>query len=255
MPQPGDYREQPGPGRGPEYTRAAGFGPQGQDPGRQPPAAHPQWGGQQPDPWAGSVAGGQPQYPPQPSYQPPPQYQQPQYQPPGYGSQFPPPGPPRRHKKSRGYATWIAAGVVIGVAAAGAAVYVLHGSNSGPLTCAQQYANWKTGPANAPGKQLEAAAAGISAAGKSEDIAVMDSGLKALGADATTLQAYPMPACADPAGYWSQYLGAMKAAGDNAGTASGLGGLLLAEAPLKQVPAIQSKLTAELAQTAGVPAS
>lgn len=242
MPQPGDYTREPAqPGRGPGYARAGAFGPQGQGPGRRPPTTPP-WGAQQPDPWSASAPGGQPQYPPRPSYQPPPQWQQPH-------------GPPRRHKKSRGYATWIAAGVVIGVAAAGAAVYVLHGSNSGPLTCAQQYANWKTGPANAPGKQLEAAAAGISAAGKSEDIAVMDSDLKALGADAATLQAYPMPACADPAGYWSQYLGAMKAAGDNAGTASGLGGLLLAEAPLKQVPAIQSKLTAELAQTAGVPAS
>lgn len=86
MPQSGDY----------EYMRAAGFGPQGQDPGRRPPATPPQRGQQQPDPWAGSVPGGQQQYPPQPSYQPSPPYQQPQYQPPGYGPQVPPPGPPRR---------------------------------------------------------------------------------------------------------------------------------------------------------------
>jgi hypothetical protein len=47
----------------------------------------------------------------------------------------------------------------------------------------------------------------------------------------------------------------VKSAGDNAGTASGLGGLLLAEAPLKNVSTIQSELTGELAETAAVKAS
>jgi hypothetical protein len=41
----------------------------------------------------------------------------------------------------------------------------------------------------------------------------------------------------------------IKAAGDNAGSASGLGGILLAEAPLKQVPGLQHKRSAELKQT------
>jgi hypothetical protein len=121
-----------------------------------------------------------------------------------------------------------------------------------PLTCAQQYQAWRTGPANAPGKKLEADAAALTKA--ADDIPVMTSDLKAVGTDATALGAYPMPACADPAGYWQQYLSAMKAAGDNAGSASGLSALILAEVPLKQVPAIQSRLTAELAKTAGVKA-
>jgi len=47
----------------------------------------------------------------------------------------------------------------------------------------------------------------------------------------------------------------MRAAGDNAGTASGLGALLLAAAPFKNLSSIQSKLTVELAKTAGVKAS
>ena len=127
---------------------------------------------------------------------------------------------------------------VIVLAMAGGAFYVVHSrASAGPLTCAQQYTAWKNGPANHDGKQLEAAAASLSADGKTEDIAAMDADLKTLGADAAALKAYPMPACADPAGYWEQYLGQMKAAGDNAGTASGLGGVILAEAPLKQVPA------------------
>ena len=49
--------------------------------------------------------------------------------------------------------------------------------------------------------------------------------------------------------------GLMRAAGDNAGTASGLGALLLAAAPFKNLSSIQSKLTVELAKTAGVKAS
>jgi hypothetical protein len=166
--------------------------------------------------------------------------------------------PPRRRSGYGGWGQrgWIAIGAVVLVAVAGGAFWVLHSKAAGkPLTCAQQYANWKNGSANALGKQLEKDASAVSTAGKSEDITEMDAGLKALGADATALEAYPMPQCADPAGYWMQYLADMKAAGDNAGTASGLGALLLAEAPLKNLSSIQSKLSAELAQTAGVKAS
>lgn len=228
---------------------------------QQRPATPPQWGQQpgQPDPWADSAPGGtygQPQYPRREQLPPvfSPGYQgQPNAQ--GY---YPPPQQPRHHapqpRRRGGYGPWIAGGAVALAVVAGAAFYVLHGSTSPkPLTCAQQYANWKNGPAHAGGVKLQADAGTLSKAG--EDILVMTTGLKAVGGDATALEAYPMPQCADPAGYWLQYLGAMKAAGDNAGSASGLGGIILAEAPLKQVPAIQSKLSAELAKTAGVKAS
>jgi hypothetical protein len=132
---------------------------------------------------------------------------------------------------------------------------VLHRGAAGrPLTCAQQYTNWKNGPAQARGRQLGNDASALSTAGKNEDIAEMDADLNATGADATAPAAYPMPQCADPAGYRVQYLTAVKSAGD-AGTASGLGGLLLAEAPLKNVSTIQSELTDELAKTAAVKAS
>jgi hypothetical protein len=80
------------------------------------------------------------------------------------------------------------------------------------------------------------------------------SDLKAVGADAAAMLAYPMPECADPAGYWPQCLNLMKAAGDNAGTATGLAALILAEVPLRQLPGIQAKLSAELKKTADVEA-
>ena len=161
------------------------------------------------------------------------------------------PQPPRR-KGPRGliYAG-IAALVVI---AGGATAYALAGHGTGsasaakPLTCEQQYHAWKTGPANAPGKQLSADLSKASSTGSAKDIPALTSALKASGADATTLKQYPMPACADPGGYYEQMLARIKAAADNAGSASRPGGLLLAEAPLHQVPGLEQKLSAELKQ-------
>jgi len=60
-----------------------------------------------------------------------------------------------------------------------------------------------------------------------------------------------MPGCVDPAGYWRKMLGYLKAAGDDASTSSGLGGLLAAMAPLQKVKAVENKLTAELKTNAG----
>lgn len=199
----------------------------------QPPATPPQW--QQDTP--------QRQYRPpqfQPAYQP--QYQPPQYQPPQ-----PPSGrhapPPRR-----GYGPWIAVCAVVLLAVAGGGYYLLHGQGA-PQTCAQQYAAWKGGPGAAGAKAIEADASALSTAGNTSDIKDMDTALGKIGTDAAADEAYPMPACADPAGYWPQALAEMKAAGDNASVTPGLGGLLTAEAPLKPLPGIEDKLKAELERT------
>jgi hypothetical protein len=93
----------------------------------------------------------------------------------------------------------------------------------------QQYTAWKYGPARPVGKKLTTALNAIQA-----------------GRDADALRRYPMPARADPHGYWDKSLARIKAAGDNAASGSGLGGLLMAEAPLKDVPGIEAKLEAEL---------
>lgn len=204
----------------------------------QPPVTPPQW-----------QQGSTPRdyRPPQ---VPPPRYEQPapapQYQ--------PPPGPPqRRRRPGRRLAVPAIAGLVVLAVAGGAYALVQHrDATAAPLTCAQQYASWKTGSAYGDGKQLATDANAVSTAGKNDDITAVDSSLKTLGAEAATLEAYPMPACADPKGYWAQSLADMKAAGDNAGSASGLSGVILAEAPLKKVTPLEAKLSAELAKTAGV---
>ena len=59
----------------------------------------------------------------------------------------------------------------------------------------------------------------------------------------------PMPGCADPRGYWNEILARIRASGDNASTSSGLSGLLAAEAPLQDVPGMETKLGAELKKT------
>lgn len=165
-------------------------------------------------------------------------------------------GPPHRRKRSRVAEYAVIAGLVVIAGAGGAYARTLVGNRTGaasaaqPLTCTQQYDAWKTGPAHARARQLDTDLTKVSAASSAEDITALTSALEAAGAEAAVLQRYPMPACADPHGYWGQVLARIKAAGDNAGSASGPGGILLAEAPLKQVPALEQKLSAELKRAA-----
>ena len=53
------------------------------------------------------------------------------------------------------------------------------------------------------------------------------------------------PQCADPEGLYSGIVVAVYAAGQNARSAKGIGGLLKAAAPLKGLKAMESRLAAE----------
>jgi hypothetical protein len=119
------------------------------------------------------------------------------------------------------------------------------------LSCHAQYEAWKNGPARAAAKRFVAQFRAVEAAGSAEDIPRTVAALKAAGRGARALQAYPMPKCADPHGYWGQFLTRVRAGADNASTGTGLGALLLAMGPLKPVKGILRKLTAELKQTVG----
>lgn len=118
------------------------------------------------------------------------------------------------------------------------------------VSCKAQYDAWKTGPAKALAARMMSDLNKVSAAGTTEDVPALNAALHAAGNDARALKAYPMPSCADPAGYWSQMLGYIQAGGDNASTSSGLSGLLLAMAPLEKVKPLGDKLTAELKRDA-----
>jgi hypothetical protein len=114
-------------------------------------------------------------------------------------------------------------------------------------SCHDQYQAWKTGAGKAKAKQLVKALDSLQSAG--EDLVLMTDALKRSARIAHQLQAYPIPRCADPAGYWRKTLADIRAGGDNASTSSGLAAVILAMAPLKEVPPLERKLTAELKKT------
>jgi hypothetical protein len=125
------------------------------------------------------------------------------------------------------------------------------GGSSPAQSCRAQYETWKNGPARSAANALVAKVRSLEAADKVGDIPSLVATLKAAGRGAKALQAYPMPKCADPKGYWKQFLVRLRAGADNASTGSGFGALLLAMGPLKPVPGIMRKLDAELKQNIG----
>jgi hypothetical protein len=173
---------------------------------------------------------------------------------PGYGRPPSPPRPSRRRRRSR-WPVYVGLGVLLFAAVAGITYVLTPRSGTAialiarPETCGQQYAAWKTGPAGAGADKMIAEMRKAESAANAEDIPETDADLKAAGKDSAALRAYPMPSCADPSGYWPQILADIKTGGDKAGSASALGGMILAMAPLKKVQPLEAKLDAELKRT------
>lgn len=119
------------------------------------------------------------------------------------------------------------------------------------LSCTQQYQIWKTG-VRPMVRRMAAALKRVYDAASAEDIPASLRALRRLGPPVSAVQAVPMPRCADPAGYWSKILARLKAACDDAGSAKGLVGMLVAVEPLKALKPLETKLTAELRRKAGV---
>lgn len=120
------------------------------------------------------------------------------------------------------------------------------GPSAPPPSCHQQYETWKH---SAPAKKVKADLGTVSTAASDEDLLKLRASLVSA---VHALNAVPhIPRCADPAGYYGQMLGHLTAAADNIKSQSGLGGLLLAVAPLKAMETAGKKLSAELRKTAG----
>lgn len=143
--------------------------------------------------------------------------------------------PPSHRKRARGLLSASIAALV--VLAGGGAAYALagHSNNPGPsaattkpATGKQQFGAWRTGPAKNLAESFKTDGKALQSASNSEDIPQMDTALKKVGDDAEQLEQYPMPACADPAGDWTQILAGIKAAGDNASSTPGLAGMVAA---------------------------
>ena len=124
-------------------------------------------------------------------------------------------------------------------APAAAAVPASHGSVSVPVSCGQQYRAWEHGP----GKGLIAAIHAVSVAGIAGDPQVLTVALTNAGPAVARGARHPVPACADPRGYWNVLLMHVNAAVASKASASSV------RAAMQDVPKLENELTAELKGT------
>jgi hypothetical protein len=104
-----------------------------------------------------------------------------------------------------------------------------------PVSCAQQYQKWEHGR----GTGLVATFHAISVASTAGSPKILTATLKKARPDVVRASRYPVPACADPRGYWDVLLMHVNAAVGSRHSAS-------ARAALKGVPAIEKELTTEI---------
>ena len=121
-------------------------------------------------------------------------------------------------------------------AAAPAAAPASHPSVRVPVSCSQQYDTWNHGQ----GKGLIAALDAVSSAATAGDTKVLTATLKKARPAVSRAARHPVPACADPRGYWDVLLQHVTAAAASTGSASSM------RAAMKGVPQIEHQLTAEL---------
>jgi len=105
-----------------------------------------------------------------------------------------------------------------------------------PVSCSQQYNTW----AHGQGKGLIAALDALSSAQTAGNTKVLTATLNNTRPALSRAARHPVPACADPAGYWDALLMHVTAAAASTGSASSM------RTAMKGVPQIEHQLTAEL---------
>ena len=120
--------------------------------------------------------------------------------------------------------------------AAPAAATASHGPVSVPVSCGQRYHTWVSGA----GKGLLASFHAVSVATAAGDSQALTVALDKAKPAVTGAAIHPVPACADPRGYWGVLLMHVNAAVSGHPSAPGV------RAALKDVPSIEHALTAEL---------
>ncbi len=114
-----------------------------------------------------------------------------------------------------------------------------------PVSCRQQYETWQHGPAEAELSKLAPTLHAVQVAAKAGNVPGIAAAVQGLMPAALVLASDPVPHCADPAGFYAQYVNRIYTAGSDARTAKGLSGLLTATAPLKGLKTMESRLAAE----------
>jgi hypothetical protein len=109
-----------------------------------------------------------------------------------------------------------------------------------PGGCGQQYRAWRNGP----GKSLLGALHAVSVADRGGDSQRLTVALRRARSAVTRAAHHPVPACADPRGYWSVLLMHVNAAVTSKAPASSV------RAALQDVPVINHRLIVELRRNA-----
>ena len=119
-----------------------------------------------------------------------------------------------------------------------AAASASHGSVRVPVSCSQQYNTWEQGQ----GKGLVAALDAVASAATAGDVQVLMATLNETRPAIARATHHPVPACADPRGYWDVLLMHVTAAAATKSSPSSV------QAAMKGVPELEHQLTAELKQ-------
>jgi hypothetical protein len=112
------------------------------------------------------------------------------------------------------------------------------------VNCPKEYDAWRQGPA----KTLVGALDAVDSASAAGDTSALEAALKQATPAVDKAARYPIPACADPKGYWLALLMHVNAAASTGGSGSGSSSIRLA---MRGVPRIEHELKAELKATAG----
>jgi hypothetical protein len=112
-------------------------------------------------------------------------------------------------------------------------------SHRTPVSCHQQYRTWTHGA----GKTVMGALHGVSSATKAGDDQALSVALRHAKPAVAVAARHPIPACADPRGYWAVVLMHVSAAASARGPAAS------ARAALVDVPRIHHQLLAEVRHT------
>lgn len=124
--------------------------------------------------------------------------------------------------------------------AAPAAAPASPGHTPVPVSCSQRYHVWEHGQ----GKGVIARLDAVSSAASAGDIHALTVALRKAKPTVALAARHPIPACADPMGYWNVLLMHVNAGAASTSSKSGM------RAAMKDVPKITGKLSAELLHTA-----
>ena len=138
----------------------------------------------------------------------------------------------------------VASAALVGLTACsgGGAPGAVLGNAPVPVSCSQKYQTW----AHGQGAGLVTTIHEFSVAVATGDSQALTVALRKAKPTVVRASRYPVPACADPRGYWSVLLMHVNAAVGGNQSASSV------HAALKDVPAIEQELTAELPSTSPV---